>query len=325
MHYTYEDYLIEVEMSQLAHVLLEGPHDKIFFIRLVRRFCGSEYHNQIAITTAQELRSDAAQPLGNQEKVEHVSSLINQEHYRNRFLGFVDRELREFTFDHGIQDNLRTHYRNRRLVWSRGHSIENYMFDFQILRATFIEFASNENVAKNALKFFEEHFQQLINIACAIGLAAKECRILKIVRNTLYDNVLLYSNGTYEWNTAKWRQLIVKRSPLDETNCKNLLEAYEKWLEITENSEPVNVRWACDGHIGMKLIWVAIAQVVYESARRIPGVEPSANNQRKEFLKPNDIVRLNFLSSNWAQSTTLLDGDSPAFCLDMIGLRRQPK
>ena len=135
-------YRIYLQLSEKKHVLVEGKSEKIAFRNL-------KYELDIDID---ELEIDSAeyliefedseghpQKLGNREKVEEISKIVvaesqnlennGREPYADKFIGFVDREYREFQVSNSIQDLLNCHRVSDRLVWSRGHSIENYLFE----------------------------------------------------------------------------------------------------------------------------------------------------------------------------------------------------
>ena len=313
-------------MSKHRHILLEGSRDKSFFRRMNEaarsvRHCTPP---NVDITTAEELKAEilnAQDRIGNRDKVELVCGMVGKRPFQNRFLGFVDREFREFVFSDTIADTLRSHHCEGRLVWSRGHSIENYMFDYEVFREPLCDFSPNQRVADIALGILKDNFPEILNIACALGLAAREQCHLSTVRRTIHWSNLELTESTLRWDIGRWTSGLVQHSHLDTTTSKTLACEFERWLEIARASDPDNVRWACDGHIGMDLIWSTYARIIYDIRRSAVKAGAKAANQREAILRANGNIKFNHLARNWARSTSADGGDSPIFCLSMIGLR----
>jgi hypothetical protein len=130
IQYTPAEFRNFLMMSHDKHLLVEGIDDKIAFKLLFEELSGK---HDIKIDTAERL-INFERPLGNREKVEEICRTVTGRSFADKLVGFVDREFREFEWDNDIRDNLGQHKVDGRLVWSRGHSIENYFFDFIILR-----------------------------------------------------------------------------------------------------------------------------------------------------------------------------------------------
>jgi len=65
-----------------------------------------------------------------------------------RSIGFVERELRYFDLEDCIHDLIGDHKAVNHLVWSRGHSIENYFFEQYF--ANCYEIIQSHYILKNA-------------------------------------------------------------------------------------------------------------------------------------------------------------------------------
>ncbi len=127
---TPEEYITEISFSKSRFLLVEGSEDEAFFT-LIYNFLRSnkaqipaeklDLLKNIIIDTAEGIKGE----LGNRAKIEKICELVAQEssNVSNRVLGFVDREFREFEYNNELNDNIKTHKINNRLIWSRGHSI----------------------------------------------------------------------------------------------------------------------------------------------------------------------------------------------------------
>lgn len=103
----------------------------------------------------------------NRQKVEAIAHSICQKNYASGFVGFVDRELYKFQWDCEsnleLQDVLNSHEVVQRLVFSRGHSIENYVFDLSILCEA-LEYLSTTVYANSAIQLFKTVFSANLRI-----------------------------------------------------------------------------------------------------------------------------------------------------------------
>jgi hypothetical protein len=70
----------------------------------------------------------------NLAKVEYICKSVQNRPYAHKIVGIVDRMLRDFRRASSVEDTLRQHKVMGRLIWTRGHSIENYFFQVAVLR-----------------------------------------------------------------------------------------------------------------------------------------------------------------------------------------------
>ena len=320
---TYDEFVNEVMMSNHSYIMLEGPDDKSFFDILVDTVKGSpEYQygplSTVAIDTAERVKSDGLAE-GNRQKVEKVSQLVAGTLFRTRFVGFVDREFRKFRLGNMIADRLQTQRTLDRLVWSRGHSIENYLFDFQVFRVPLRDSSVNGEIAEIALQSLEQNFQEILSVACALAFAGKETDMLDVVRGTVHFDPIMPPNALVFWDVEVWGKRIVQHSRLNVQQSDALATSFERWLNVVKSSNPSDVKWACDGHTGIRLIWEAYAQYVFCASQLRPGVGPTAGNQRAAITGIPLPLRFNYLARSWANLTAYPDPDTPFVCFDLIG------
>ena len=315
---TYKEFIATIKMSRLPLVLLEGSRDKAFFTRMCEVALNTAPQKRITITTAEQIASGIS-GVGNRAKVEKICELVAQHPFRCRFLGFVDREFREFTLRQYVCDDLRTHRCQGRLVWTRGHSIENYMFDFEVIKRPLMDCSVNDDIAVIALRILQAQFSDVIGIGCALGLVGLEQDQLAVVRRTVDWKTVGLVGGEFRWDIERWKEVLVERSDLTACGRARLVDGFQRWHEITKISHPDDVRWACDGHIGLNLIWTAYARAIYDIAGAARS-KPNATNQKAAILGVNHAAKFNHLTRNWAAIRGGTGEESPVFCLDMVGL-----
>src|SRR5260370_11118535 len=179
------DYSIYVRMSRRNHLLLEGKSDRRLFLELFESLVKSGRSRDgfatTDIETAEALLSSET-PMGNREKVEQVSAAIGATDYAVRFAGFVDREFRGFELQDTILDTVGGHKVSGRLVWSRGHSVENYGFRYSLMREVFKIFTGSDQYG-SALLLFESVFDSTLRSACAAAFAGLDLDKLHLVRH----------------------------------------------------------------------------------------------------------------------------------------------
>ena len=318
---TYRDFVRRVRMSREPHILLEGSQDKRFFQTLHR----NSYENReyvvapkVAIVTAESIGSDG-QGAGNREKVEIVAQLMSDTSFKDRFVGFVDREFREFSFSDVITDNLLKQNVIDRLIWSRGHSIENYMLDFDVVKESLYDFSQNGETAQKALSKLQRNFQSLLTIACAIGLAAAKLGYLKAARGTINWNIFRLNESTLQLDTERWRNTLSNHSSLNSQESLVLVNEFESCFDMSVSSGIDEVRWACDGHTGMRCIWAAYARLIFEISKSEDDGGPKAETQRDAVLSAPESVRFNHFARKWARANTSKSVDTPKTCFEMVG------
>ena len=318
---SYNEYLNQVRMSQQCHILLEGAQDKTLFSAMLEKerfWIEPTQCQEIVLSTADHIQSeDGIQ--GNREKVETICSRITDRFFAGRFAGFVDREFREFDCDATIQDKLKRQYRSGRLIWSRGHSIENYLLDFEVVEQTLRDCTDDTDTASIALGYLRDNFQRMLEIGCALGFCAFEASLLDVVRRTIDWESITLENGEVLWNIEKWKEHMSSQSKLDTETREQLANQFTDLLVITRASDPVDVRWACDGHIGLNLLWNTYASIVYHVRNHESLTGPNARNQRAHILGIPNHAKFNLLARQWSAITGAPTDETPALCFHLLG------
>jgi hypothetical protein len=270
--------------------LVEGRSDKRIF-EYLRHDLGLT-DQDFDIDTAEDLiQSDGI--LGNREKVEELCCGVvpptqgvladGAASYLDKLVGFVDREFREFDLVPVLRDGLNTHKEFPRLVWSRGHSIENYFFDYAKLRDAFMVLSSA--TSHEALRQFSELFDSTLCLACALGLVGQELNMLGKIRASVDSRVVRVTNSSVCIDQTAWLSLLEKNYGINASSSSVLLEKLRVWTERVEASQKQVVRWACDGHLGFSLLWIVYDLCLCRAGQSTP-------IQAEERVKCNLCARL---------------------------------
>jgi len=254
LQYNLQSYLNLVQMSERKHLLVEGKYDKQFFRLFLYE---SIPHIKVDIDTAESLIS-SERVLGNRQKVENVTETISSKDYASRFVGFVDREYREFDLEE-IVDRLEYHNQISRLVWSRGHSIENYFFTHQIVKESLLDLCYIDCFDKAIMRFMN-CFEDTIRIACALGLTGYQMQKSEVIRSSIRSDFIHFEEAKLVFKTSSWKELLVSRQ---QSEVENIVNCFENWLNRLESINLETLQWLCDGHSGLFFILDVYHRCVY--------------------------------------------------------------
>lgn len=264
---TIKAYRVKVKISGDKRVLVEGKDDRNILVRLFNKLANSGIiNNSIDIDIAEDLESPPGQGMGNREKVEEVCRGLGLE-VAGKFAGFVDREFRRFDLSADIiADEIGAHSLNGRLLWSRGHSIENYLFSFPIMSHA-VQNNSHCRACYDALARLEPKYGDAIRLACAIGLAAAQHNRLEAMRDCIRWNELQLEPVVMLDKTAWIRHISSKHPKVDaESLYSDICMWYDKLAACSEDT----IQWLCDGHIGLAVSLAAYQRAVFDATDSDP-------------------------------------------------------
>ncbi|MGK7941792.1 MAG: DUF4435 domain-containing protein [Crocosphaera sp.] len=304
---TLEDYVAEIIISEDSYLLLEGSDDEAFFT-LIRNFLRSNkiqippdklaLLKDISIETAERIKGE----LGNRAKIEEICNLIAEEpsNVSNRLLGFVDREFREFEYSNRLNDNLKTHQINNRLIWSRGHSIENYFFEISTLKEAFNDYLIS-NFYQEAFEIFEAKFSHILRIACALSLAGFSENLLKLVSKSIDWQCIDITSTSVTINLEEWEK-ILKKFRLDRLRIQNLFDQFENYLNMTNQCDVETLRWLSHGHIGFNFMFAVYGKCLYLTAS---SDQRKNNIEEAEKVNKNKDTRFRTVANAWIRSQSI--------------------
>lgn len=282
---SYQMYLfISIADGHKKHILVEGKDDKYLVEKLWHDLFAEKNltGTKIIVDSADALIKieENNSPIGsNNRKVEFVTNSIVEKPYKDGFVGFADREFDKFelTCDLNVelQDFLGNHEIAHRLAKSRGHSIENYIFDIHLLCET-LEILSMTAYTRKAIGLFKETFEPSLRIACSLGLVASKAQILSRIKSVIdYDLIQITSNNQVIFNLDDWLAKVGERNITDE-KIQTIKNDYEIYKEQVSKASFSLVRWMCHGHIGYDFLRALYIRCLVESC-------PSENDKQKEL------------------------------------------
>ena len=268
----------EIAIGEISHrkrLIVEGPTDKNVFKTLLCQF--DEYENELSTQNKineDNIDIDCVEDLpqndfnlngctinqnGNRGKVEYLHETLQNSPKHNNLVFFADREFREFNLDK-IQDYLNGHKVKGSLVWSRGHSIENYLFDFNILRQSLRGLTKDQLYDKN-IQNYEKLFYNTIRFATAISLALKDCEKIQALEDKFNWDLIDVDDSEVILNVEECKirlknQQGSAKNRISLEDVETVIASFQNWyIKLKKNAIEINtIRWICHGHIGAKII-----------------------------------------------------------------------
>lgn len=319
---SYRLYLMNSIISgKNKHILVEGKDDKYLIERLWQDFSTQNSTYKILVDSAENLiKGDSLDPFSNnRQKVESIANSIYEKSYANDFVGFVDRELHKFEWDCEInaelQDLVESHEVIKRLVLSRGHSIENYIFDFSILYEV-LEYLSTTAYANHAIELFKESFQSALRIACSVGLAATKAQVLSKTSSTIdYKLLEITSTGEVIFKVDDWVQKLIDRE-ISADQAQDIGLHYTTYSNQVSRASISLVRWICHGHIGYDFLRALYERCVFDSC-------PSTQDKAKELSGISWVAKEKLLYSfvnSWIKKSLQNQYEYPVAIFELLGV-----
>lgn len=288
------DYYAYVRFSAKIRLLVEGADDHqafhILFDEVDNERGNDFFRRNVDIDNAEQL-IDFPMVLGNREKVEYMCQQFVGDPDESKIAGFVDREFREFAIGSTIVDNLIGERIENRLVWSRGHSFENYIFCLDGLRPVLRDF-STTNYFPAAIDLFEKCFSRLIRLATASSLAGLETDKLSLVKGITSWKIFDFTKDGLDFKVSEVINELKKRG-YPEAEAVIVTDRIAYWKGILEAVDDYTVRWLCHGHIGFATIWAVYGRCVFEVTQ--------SSTEVSKVAMASERLRLNALTSSWVR------------------------
>lgn len=272
---SYVNAIATLSHARMNRLLVEGQEDVKFFECL--RVALSLNPEDVMIQDA-----DFLTPGGDENRrknVEYVAEKLSAEypHIASDFIGFADREFDNFEYNAlPLSDLVNDQIQIDRLIYSRGHSIENYVFNYGLLKdALEFSYPVASGYRTTALGRMESQFTDVIRLACAMSLSALKVEVISRVSDALHhirawDNNrrIVYYNASLhsvELDEDEFRQRLMQEDVPGE-KIRDFLDEYRHYVAALESSPNSGTeRWLCHGHIGMHLLRISYAMFIYDA------------------------------------------------------------
>lgn len=311
--YDVASYRAKIRMTSLKHLLVEGKSDKRLFQLLLSRLQGGSQF--IVVECAELIRN--TEPMGNRAKVEAVCEGLNGSTHAGKITGFIDREFRGFELGDLVSDDIATHFTTGRIVWSRGHSLENYFFCVEVLRNPLRSLTTTVHF-EEALAMFEPALASVLRIASAVSLSAFDNQLITLLARSITPGVFVYTDSTLRVDEMEWARLLRIKHRLDEPRIARVLDSYANWIYRLGQVDEITCKWICHGHSGMSIIFAAYAFFV-KYACAMNG-EDNSERHASCILKLDDAIRSSICGDRWVELIIDESVESPINSFKSIGL-----
>ncbi|MGF1523337.1 MAG: hypothetical protein ACFBSF_13560 [Leptolyngbyaceae cyanobacterium] len=327
--YTLKAYQVLLKTNRTKRLLVEGKDDRQFFKLLINEFSKLSEKKRIErinIDSASDfISSDVSEgekQLGNREIVERICQKASNTDYAHRLVGFVDREFRGFNYlnKEEIKDDIQKHNINLtgRVIWSRGHSIENYFFDRTVLSET-LRLHISEEWFEKTMNFFEQYFEQVIILGCAVSMATRQIKAqvekkFEKIGKCIDWKMLNLDGDSLLLNNEGWKSELIKRKILTLHEAEKILQLFFDWKAKLETVNFDLVRWLCHGHIGFKFILSFFKFCIVKTCP-----DRNLENPDKYLGNFKDDKHFNFCVNVWLKRAIVNECEHPMETFNCLG------
>ena len=280
--YTPQQYRIYLMNSSQKHILVEGKNDKYFLERMLSYLANKinkpELTEQVSVDSAEYLIKADSGTGSNKEKVEEIANSVVDKDYSHKFIAFLDRELYLFDWDYEqtqiLQDNFPRHNIEKRIIRTRGHSLENYLFEVDIV-SNFFNLNTTISNPQAATNLFRKIFKSVIYSACTIGLAATKSSLLqKIADSIFWRNFIELTSGKINFLLEDWLNFLIDKRSVSDSKNSEIKHNYKIYIQLINQTSFDIVRWLSHGHIGYDFLREAYIKCFMEiSKENVSNVE----------------------------------------------------
>jgi len=296
--YSIDGYIINIKNFRSGKTLLvEGPSDRLILSQLdIKVRC--EESPPLIIDTPDIFQVDTP-AIGNRERVELVhGKLLDAD---TTFAALVDREYRDFDIENTLLDSLGRHQVvNGTLFWTRGHSIENYLFTYdRILGCMHDLYAEqlNFDLRTELLTVFNS----LVFESTIFSVAA--CRLKYLGRFEGIPTRNFWKKCDGQWQLNRDNILIdIKSRGLTSNEGGEFLSLCDTLRPIVTQICINEQRWIIHGHLGFSLLWSGVAALLALHGANTALTQQIAHGDQKMKLRRGAAI--------WAEAFSLpLDSD----------------
>jgi hypothetical protein len=271
-------YGLAVRLRTAKTILVEGPSDKKVLARLIlqRQLQTSNHAVTCVIDECSLVKSDTSfAGRGAREKVEVIAASLG--HLSGQLNWLVDREWEGLDVDHPA-----TFVELPSSAWgikTKGHSIENYWLNDQILSAYLRMFLGAELPAI----FFAaltERFESILRLAAAYSFTARRLSAIQRSLGVVKSTHVAWTGVRYEPN-ASMSPDIAARGVVADFFTELVTELNKPSLQTAPCAI---LQWLCHGHLGEEMIRACAANMASSFGATPPIVERIERGAQAEKL-----------------------------------------
>lgn len=305
LRYDLPEYIAMAKMSSKVRILVEGKDDRNFILGLVKRLTPT---TKLSIDTAVDIGGNCKNTAANNRaKIEKIHEHCKTKGTHPRLFFLCDREFRKFEIEKSVLDLINGHETDSNLVWTEGHSLENYFLSPNMLLDGFKYLCGSGNKTKS-MELLEKIFPDAIIQIAALTLAAKELQCAsypaKIVR---WDNISI-ENGKLN--------LGLHLTPTKDLFLETYISAFERFQPVARNTPLSICTRLCRGHTAVIALQRIFSACIYFSSK-----SEDDELARYDANLFNNIAEANIataLSEAWISGAVAGTASYPAPLIDSI-------
>lgn len=256
--YSVDGYVSALAFRTSKSVLVEGPTDRrcVSRVRAELERRGIVPFGAVVVDSANLIRGEG-RAIGNRALVELIFAQAVAAGFS--LAALVDREFRDFEVGERVIDRLKGHFESGNLlVWTRGHSLENYFLDEGTAKA-FLLFQFSDELNGGCFEVIHRNIAAIIQWIAAVsaglhlvGLTERASGIASIKHWHITDGVI-------ELSPAELVSDLQARGATPEMCAGLKAQLSSVFAVLSDDDDPEVGRWLAHGHIGFELFWSAIA------------------------------------------------------------------
>jgi len=245
-------------MTGRMTLLVEGDSDQRAIAQLIRRYLDLDFDDElpIEIDPISVIADPILDGLGQRQRVERFHEFADEhKEAGSKILSLTDREFREYGEEMG-EDFLQDHYVEGGRFWTRGHSIENYLFDIDILR----EFAGIHCPSEGwslGVDLLDRSFSGLLRSLTSLTRVGILIGDLGQVKSSLGPECFEAMGSEVFFSPLGWESQM-RKSRREDSFIQQCLNLYGHSSERSHVLRPEFMRWYCHGHLGLKFFLAAL-------------------------------------------------------------------
>jgi hypothetical protein len=292
--YSPNGYLILLKSRSRLTVLVEGSTDKDYLGYSIIKYLNDDKSlNRYSIDSADMISADNLH-YGNRDKVLYINSKrindqtikdkliifidnftfsrcfriilyinskrINDQTIKDKLIIFIDREYNDFDINDPNIDLNPTHAGNDNLYFTRGHSMENYFFDVNVI-LDYIEFMHSSKLQSDYKSLIVKHWKELIIYAASISFSIYKNNLIGRSENVFEYGIWDIGANNLILNETFFKSCLQKRGIAATTTQDILTDTYNIYNILSLKDK--ECRWLAHGHIGMNIIFCGLARILY--------------------------------------------------------------
>jgi len=330
--------VLRMQSRGKIRLLVEGEEDRKVFKRLIsvaadHKDCPGEFRDSIVVDISDYLikterlkQSQTSENIGAREKVEIVCQSIDGKEYASKLIGFVDREFRGFEIDEVVIDSIASHRVENRLIWSRGHSIENYFFEKAAMKSWVLGLLEQEWF-DDVIASIDIFFDPALLYACAVSLAVRDIsqrerleKLTEKVDRSIDYELLVIDSSVLHFDYDEWVKRLQSRQNLPSNVAEAIISQTKKWVNRLSDADSETHRWLCRGHTGMKVLGAWLDSCTFYAN---PSYRLNSKEGPKKYLGQSNVSdpkRFISFTSIWIQRALKNECAHPIEELRKLGL-----